>query len=44
LDVQRKTDEMAVLLLLGKTGEAKAKLEEWEKGVRSRELPRGDGG
>jgi len=31
LDVQKKTNEIATLLLLGKTEEAKAKLEEWKK-------------
>jgi len=31
LDVRRKTDEIAALLLLGKIDEAKAKIEEWKK-------------
>lgn len=31
LDVQKKTDEIATLLLLGKIDEAKAKFEEWKK-------------
>jgi hypothetical protein len=31
LDVQRKTDEIATLLLLKKIDEAKAKFEEWKK-------------